>query len=152
MGKVNSDYEILEYAISREIEAYYFFMALAGRVEDPRMRQVFEDLAAEELEHKAKLELEIIKTGKTLPEHQMPPGRPESDYVMSNSDLPLDIDYNDMLLLGIEKENAAFRMFVNLIPSVQDEESRVALLALAEEEVRHKIRFQNEYDMLNKKT
>jgi rubrerythrin len=152
MGKVNSDQEILEYAISREVEAYYFFMALAGRVADPKMRQVFEDLAAEELEHKAKLELEIIKTGKTLPDQQMPPGRPESDYIISDSDLPLDMDYNDMLLLGIEKEASAFRMFVNLIPGVQDEESREVLLALAEEEVRHKIRFQNEYDMLHKKT
>lgn len=153
MGKkVNSDQEILEFAISKEVEAYHFFLALAGRVEDPRMRQVFEDLAAEELEHKARLELEIIKTGKTLKEQQMPPGRPQSDYIMSDSDAPLDIDYTDMLLLGIEKEDAAFKMFVNLIPTIQDEESREVLLALAEEEVRHKIRFQNEYDMLHKKT
>ena len=152
MGKVNSDQEILEFAISKEVEAYHFFLALAGRVEDPKMRQVFEDLAAEELEHKAKLELEILKMGKTLKEQPIPPGRPESGYIMSDSDLPLDIDYNDMLMLGIEKENAAFRMFVNLIPTVQDEESREILLALAEEEVRHKLRFQNEYDTLNRKT
>ena len=152
MAKVNSDQEILEYAISREVEAHYFFLALAGRVEDPKMRQVFEDLAAEELEHKAKLELEILKTGKTLPQQQIPPGRPESDYIISDSDLPLDIDYTDMLLLGIAKEEAAFRMFVNLIPTVQDEESREILLALAEEEIRHKIRFQDEYDTLHKKT
>lgn len=152
MSKVNSDQEILEYAISREVEAHYFFLALAGRVEDPKMRQVFEDLAAEELEHKAKLELEMIKTGKTLPEQQMPPGRPESDYIVSNSDSPLDIDYTDMLLLGIEKEEAAFRMFVNLIPSVKDEESREVLLALAEEEVRHKLRFENEYNKLHEKS
>ena len=151
MGKVNSDQDILEYAISKEVEAYYFFLALAGRVEDPKMRQVFEDLAAEELEHKAKLELEILKTGRTLPEQQIPPGRPESDYIISDNDLPLDLDYNDMLLLGIEKEEAAFRMFVNLIPTVQDEESREVLLALAEEEIRHKLRFENEYNMLHGK-
>ena len=60
MGNVDSNEEILEYAISREVEAYYFCLALAGRVDTPRMRQVFEDMAAEELEHKAKLELEII--------------------------------------------------------------------------------------------
>jgi len=151
MGKVNSDQEILEFAISREVEAYYFFLALAGRVEDPNMRQVFEDLAAEELEHKAKLELEIIKTGKTLPDQQMPAGRPENDYIISDSSMPLDIDYSDMLLLGIEKEEAAFRMFVNLIPNVSDEESRETLLALAQEEVRHKLRFENEYNKLREK-
>lgn len=152
MGKADSYEEILEYAISREVEAYYFCMALAGRVDTLKMRQVFEDLAAEELEHKAKLELEMIKMGKTLPEQQMPPGRPESDYIMSDSDSLLDMDYTDMLLLGMEKEEAAFRMYVNLIPNAQDEESREMLLAIAEEEVRHKLRFETEYDMLHKKT
>jgi rubrerythrin len=79
-------------------------------------------------------------------------GRPESDYIISDSGSPLDIDYTDMLLLGMEKEEAAFRMFVNLIPSVSDEGSREVLLSLAEEEVRHKLRFENEYNMLHEKS
>lgn len=151
MGEFNTDQEILEFAVSKEVEAYYFFLALAERVIDPKMRRVFEDLADEELQHKAKLELEMIKTGVTLPDRQMPPGRPQSDYIMSDSDLPLDIDYADMLLLGMEKEDAAFRMFVGLIPNVQDEQSREVLLALAQEEVKHKLRFETEYDKLNEK-
>jgi rubrerythrin len=151
MGEISTDREILEFAISKEVEAYYFFLALADRVIDPKMRQVFEDLAEEELEHKAKLELEMIKMGITLPDRQMPPGRPRSDYIMSESDLPLDIDYADMLLLGMEKEDAAFRMFVGLIPNVQDEQSREVLLALAQEEVKHKLRFETEYDKLSEK-
>ena len=150
MGKIDSNEEILEYAISREVEAYYFCLALAGRVDTPRRRQVFEDMAAEELEHKAKLELEMIKMGKTPPEWQMPSGRPESGYIMSDSDAPLDIDYTDMLLLGMEKEEAAFRMYVNLIPNVKDEETREVLPALVQEEVRHKLRFETEYDILLK--
>ena len=152
MGNVDSIEEILEYAISREVEAYYFCLALAGRVDTPRMRQVFEDMAAEELEHKAKLELEMIKMGKTVPTQQMPPGRPESDYIMSDSDSLLEMDYTDMLLLGMEKEEAAFRIYVNLIPNVHDEESQEVLLAIAQEEVRHKLRFETEYDTLHKKT
>ncbi|MHC4620812.1 MAG: rubrerythrin, partial [Planctomycetota bacterium] len=59
-------------------------------------------------------------------------------------------DYKDMLLLGIEKEEASFRTYVNLLMSVRDEESREVLLALAEEEVKHKLRFEMEYDMLQK--
>jgi rubrerythrin len=151
MGELNTDQEILEFAISKEVEAYYFFLALAERVIEPRMRQVFEDLADEELQHKAKLELEMLKRGITLPDKQMPSARPESDYIISDSDLPLDIDYADMLLLGMEKEDAAFRMFVSLIPNVQDEQSRELLLSLAQEEVKHKLRFETEYDMLNEK-
>lgn len=152
MSELISDQEILEFAISKEVEAYYFFLALAGRVEDPKMRQVFEDLAEEELQHKEKLELEMIKRGRILQEGQVPLGRPESDYIMSDSDLPLDINYVDMLLLGMEKEDAAFRMYVKFIPNIQDEESREVLLSLAQEEVKHKLRFENEYNMLQEKS
>jgi rubrerythrin len=42
-------------------------------------------------------------------------------------------------------------MFVGLIPNVQDEQSREVLLALAQEEVKHKLRFETEYNMLNEK-
>lgn len=150
MGKVTPDDEILEFAISRELEAYHFYMALAGRVESGEMRKVFEDLADEELEHKAKLELEVMKTGKTVTLERKPAWS-ESNYIISDDPSLLDIEYKDMLLLGMEKEEASFRTYVNLVPNVKDEESREVLLALAEEEVKHKLRFEIEYDMLLKK-
>jgi rubrerythrin len=151
MGEVKSDEEILEFAIFREMEAHNFFLALANRVKDPQMRQFFEDLAAEELEHKAKLELEIMKIGRTVSIEQQPP-RPESEYIISDDPSQLDIDYKDALLLGMEKEEASFRTYVNLIPNVQNEQSREVLLALAQEEVRHKLHFENEYNMMLKKS
>jgi len=40
---------------------------------------------------------------------------------------------------------------VNLLPGVEDEQSRELLLALAEEEVKHKLRFQTEYELLLEK-
>ena len=138
---------IFELAISREIEAYYFYKALADKTATQEMRKVFEDLAEEELGHKAKLELEIIKAGKTVDFDRKLP-EPRGPYIVSDDNELLDIDYKDMLLLGMEKEEAAFRIYVNLIPRVNDEHSREILFALAEEEVRHKLRFQNEYDAL----
>jgi rubrerythrin len=63
------------------------------------------------------------------------------------------MDVRDVLLMAIEKEEASFRIFVNMIPNVHDEQSRELLLALAEEEVKHKLRFETEYNnMLRKKT
>jgi rubrerythrin len=57
-----------------------------------------------------------------------------------------------VLLMGMEKEEASFRIFVNMIPNVHDEQSRELLLALAEEEVKHKLRFETEYNnLLHKK-
>jgi len=147
MGKVSPDEQSLEFAISREVEAYHFYLALAGRVKSRQMRKVFEDLAKEELEHKAKLELEVMKTGRTV-DVKLNPGRPESDYIISDDPSQLDIDYKDMLLLGMEKEEASFRIYVDLAAKARDEESREVLLTLAEEEVKHKIRFENEYELL----
>jgi len=151
MGKVSSNEEILEFAISRENEAHNFYLALASRVQDPQMRHVFEDLAEEELEHKAKLELEIIKTGKTVSTEQQP-ARPTSEYIVTDDPSQLDIDYKDALLLGMEKEEASFRTYVNLIPNTHNEQLREVLLALAQEEVKHKLRFETEYYMMLKKT
>lgn len=148
--KEPDDYiDILELAIAKEVEAYNFYLALADRVDTQQMRRTFEDLAKEELEHKAKLELEVMKAGKTVAVEQKPL-RPERDYILSDDESPLDMDYKDMLLLGMEKEEAAFRTYVNLAASVQDEESREVLLAIAEEEVKHKLRFETEYDLLLK--
>ena len=151
MGKVDSDEEILEFAISKEVESYNFFLALARRVDTDEIREVFEELAQEELEHKSRLELELIKTGRTMPQQQEP-ARSDRDYIISESSALLDIDYKDVLLLAMEKEEAAFRIYVNLVAKARDEQMQELLLALAEEEVKHKIRFETEYDLLLKNT
>lgn len=150
MTEVNPDDEILEFAIAREVEANNFYMALAERVASPEIRKIFEDLAEEELEHKAKLELEVMKTGKVLPVTQKA-AIPEHDYIVSDDQSLLDMDYKDILMLGMEKEEASFRTYVNLVAQAKDVESGELLLALAEEEVKHKIRFETEYDLLLRK-
>jgi len=149
MPEPEYDDEILKIAIEKEVEAYNFYLALANRVADQRISKVFEELAKEELEHKARLELEVLKTGKTITPEQNP-ARPERSYIISNDPSPLDMDYKDVLLLAMEKEEAAFRIYVNLAGTIKDEKSRDVILALAQEEVRHKLRFQNEYDILLK--
>jgi len=151
MAKVTPDAEILEYAIAREVDANRFYLALAELTKKPEMRKVFEDLAKEELEHKAKLELEVMKTGRTVAADEEARGL-HTDEETNIGGAELDMDYKDMLMLAMEKEEAAFRTYVNLVPSVQDQESRDVLLALAEEEVKHKLRFEVEYDMLLKKS
>ena len=151
MGTANPDDEVLEFAIAREIEANRFYTALAKRVGSPEMRKVLEDFAKEELEHKALLELEIMKIGKVVPEVEKVT-IPEHEYIVSDVDSLLDMDYKDILMLAIEKEEASFRTYVNLVSHAKDEESRETLLGIAEEEVKHKIRFEIEYDLLLKKS
>jgi rubrerythrin len=145
------DYEVLELAIHREVEAYRFYMAVAQRV-DPEMRQVLEDFAEEELEHKAKLELEVLKIGYTLQTDNQLPAPSIDNYIISDTDSLLNMDYKDILVLAIEKEEASFRTYINLLPTVNDRQSRETLLAIAQEEAKHKHRFEIEYDQLLKKS
>ena len=152
MAENMPDNEILELAIAREVEAYHFYMAVAERVDNPEMRQVLKEFAREELEHKSKLELEVLKTGQILPVDEELPKASRDNYVVSNTDSLLDMDYKDILLLAIEKEAASFRTYINLVPTVYDQQSKEVLLAIAEEEVKHKHRFELEYDLLLKKS
>ena len=149
MNESNTYSEILELAIDREIDANQFYLALADRVDSMEMREVFKELAQEELGHKAKLEFELMKTGKAV-EIKQPPTAPNRNYIVSDNQSLLDMDYKDVLLLGMEKEEAAFRIYVDLVPNAYDTESRELLLSLAQEEVGHKLRFQLEYDMIMK--
>ena len=66
MEQMETDDEILELAISREIEAHDLFLELAERVREPQIQSLLRELAQEELEHKHKLELEIIKSGRVV--------------------------------------------------------------------------------------
>ncbi|OHB59684.1 MAG: hypothetical protein A2173_02625 [Planctomycetes bacterium RBG_13_44_8b] len=151
MAKIEPDSEIFEFAISREIASHNFYMALTKVVSNPEIRTVFEELAKEELGHKEKLELEVLKMGRTLPSEEDLLALSE-DNSIPNSDSLLKMDYKDILLLAIEKEDVSFRTYVDLVPHAVDEESKDVLLAIAEEEVKHKFRFEFEYDMLMKKT
>jgi rubrerythrin len=144
MADVAEDDEILELAVAREVDAIRFYMVLATRVQSPRMQKVFEELAAEEMEHKARLELEIMKTGRVVDTNNAPRGLQENrpDYVPPE----FDIDYKSILLMGIQKEDASFRLYVDLAGMATSASAREMLIALSQEEARHKLRFQAEFD------
>ena len=147
MEQDGPDYEILEFAVNREVEAYNFFMTLAERVAAPPMRVVFEELAKEELEHKAKLEFELMKIGRVVDTAPDTEEIDDSDYIISNSP-QLDMEFRDVLDLAVAKEDAAFRLYIDMAAKAESEESREAILAMAQEEVRHKLRFETERDKL----
>ena len=150
MAEFNSDEEILELAIAREEDANQFYIVLAAQAKNDEMRKVFEDLAEEELEHKAKLELEVIKTGRVVTATEKPELETKGDTESVGPEV--DMDYKDMLIMAMQKEEASFRLYVDLAGRVINENTHDTLLALAEEEVKHKLRFETEYDLLLKKS
>jgi rubrerythrin len=147
MGEGSSIEEILELAITREVEAHQFYLDLVRRTKNPMMKKVFRELAEEELEHKAKFELEIMKGGKVVITAEKAADFNLSSYLENAEDVR-EMDYKDMLIMAIAKEKRSVRFYIELAALVKDKESRDVLISLAEEEAKHEARFQIEYDQL----
>jgi rubrerythrin len=136
--------EILDFAIGKEEEAAQLYTSLGRQTKKSWMRQVFEEFASEERGHKAKLE--AIKDGKLLlPVAAKVMDLKIADYVIDVEASP-DLDYQDALVLAMKEEKAAFRLYSDLAAVTDDETLRATLLALAQEEAGHKLRFEIEYD------
>jgi len=145
MKKFSSVEEILDFAIEREIEANKFYMELAERMGRPEMHKVFEDFAKEELGHKAKLE--AVKQGEfvTSSEEEKVPSLGIADYTVDVEPKP-DMSYADTLVVAMKKEKAAYQLYLDLASVAEDEELTNMFLSLANEEAKHKLRFEIEYD------
>jgi rubrerythrin len=144
MEKANSVDAILDFAIEREQESYEFYTNLAQVVEKSEMRQVFERFAKEEQGHKEKLL--GIKRGKVmLPAAKKIVDLKIADYVV-DIEINSDMDYQQALIVAMKKEKAAFRLYTNLASIVDDPNLSTVFQALAQEEAKHKLRFEIEYD------
>lgn len=140
---------IVEFGVLKERQANRFYLAMAQRVDDEQISRLFEELAVEELEHKANLELELMKMGRVVDTAPDTEEIDDSDYIISKSP-HLDMDYSDVLELAVAKEDAAFRLYIDMAAKAENQESRELLLEMAQEEVRHKIRFETERDKLTR--
>jgi len=144
MVKFNSVDEILVFAIREEEKAAAFYQALAGRVKRPGLRRGLEEFAEEELGHKAKLEKvrregTLAMSGKAVLDLKI------GEYLVAPDPSP-DMDYQEVLIVAMKKEKEAFRMYTDLAGVTEDAGIRAVFLSLAQEEARHKLRFEVEYD------
>ncbi len=143
MDKFESVDDILEFAIAGEVAANQFYMELAGKMKNPAMAKVFEDFAKEELGHKSKLE--AIKQGEMLEPTEKIAELKIAGYLVDTEPKP-DMDYKDALVLAMKKEKAAYRLYLDLAAVAEAEELTNIFLYIAQEEAKHKLRFEIEYD------
>lgn len=136
--------EILDFAIGREQAAHDFYMDLAKKMDQRGMKGIFVQFAGEELGHKAKLE--GIKAGKRLlPSADKVMNLKIADYVV-DVDPNDEIDYQKALILAMKREKASFKLYNDLAGLVEDQDLKKTFDALAQEEAKHRLRFEIEYD------
>jgi rubrerythrin len=135
--------DILDFAIDREAEAHDFYVSLARRVRRPDVRQSVEGFAIDELQHR--LRLEAIKAGETSFGSEEV-GSLDIAEALGEAEPRADMTYRELLVLAMQREKAAFRLYTNLASIARKPELRDALLKLAQEEAQHKLRLEIEYE------
>ena len=136
--------EILEFAIQKEEEAAQFYADLAARVEQKAMGDVFRDFSREEMEHKKKL-MHVRSGDVTLIKKERVIDMKIGDYLVDIT-LGPQLDYKQALIIAMKAEKSAFRLYSDLAASTDDVDLKSLLLMLAQEEARHKLRFEIEYE------
>lgn len=141
MADVEQIANILESAVEKEIEAHRFYSTVAELIADEKGRDMFMNFANDEEKHRQRLELEIIKLGKTL--------KPAEDI---DIDIEVESDfhmnYKEALIMAMQKEDASFRLYIEYATLTTDPELKEVFIRLAEEEVKHKVKFEIEYKRL----
>jgi len=144
MEKFNSLEDILNFAIKNEQEAVDFYLRLAKNSKGEEMKVVFEEFAQEEVKHKARLQ-KIKDEGTFQFKKEEVMDLNISDYVVPTVPHP-DMSYPEALTLAMAKEKAAFKLYMRLHSKVADSGLQAVFLDLAQEESKHKLRFELEYD------
>ena len=136
--------DILDYAISNEEKAAALYYELAEKVERPGMREAFLHFAKEEEGHKARLlkikegEIPVVDDQKVanlgITEQLV---KPEPTSQMT---------YQEALLFAMKAEKAAFLLYTKLAEMTSDAGLQRVFRNLAQEEAKHKLRFEIEYD------
>jgi rubrerythrin len=136
--------EILDFAIGQEEQAAQFYTDLSNRMDRPWMSKIFREFAQEEVGHKNKL-LDIKAGKRLLAAEGKVLDLKIGDYLV-DPDPAAELDYQQALLLAMKKEKKAFKMYTDLAEATEDDHLRTVFLSLAQEEAKHKLRFEVEYD------
>jgi len=136
--------KVVDFAIEKEEEAAAFYENASSRTDKANIKQMFKELVAIEQDHKKKLG-EINK--KDVSEYAIKniPDLKISDYLIEASFSP-EMSYQDVLILAMKREEKAYNLYTDLAKDCQDEELQKVFQVLAQEEAKHKLRFETEYD------
>ncbi len=142
--KFESVDKILDFAISQEEKAVELYTDLASRLAPKHMKDIFMAFAEEERGHKAKLLL--VKDGEQMLFAEQQVLNLKIGEYLEDVTVTGDLDYQQALVVAMKAEKNAYRMYEGLASTTDDPALKSTLLALAQEEAKHKLRFEIEYD------
>ncbi|MGB9735187.1 MAG: ferritin-like domain-containing protein [bacterium] len=137
--------DILEFAIEREVDAYNFYTEAGKHAKTSAAREFFDQLARQELGHKQTLEAMHL-TREVLMDLS---GLKLDDYSLKESysnDMQFHMEYQQILLLAMKRENLSVKLYTDMRKLVKDKEQQKIFDRLIKEEQSHHDLLQKEYD------
>ena len=136
--------EAITFAIRKEAEAYNLYMTYSQLVKSPGTKKMFLELAQEEDKHRKILE-GVEKKDVSKYQLKKIPDLKIGDYVKEEEFHP-DMDYASALRLAMKREENSLKLYNHLATGTDDLELKTLFSVLAQEESKHKLRLETEYD------
>jgi rubrerythrin len=144
MRRLQSIRDILDYAIEQEADANRLYNHLAQEVKKVELRTALENFAIDEYRHK--LRLEGVRDGDVeLTSEQI--GTLNYAETLKEVKLRPEMSYPELLAYAIKKEAEAERLYTKLAQLNTQEHIKELFTLLAQEEARHKLNLEIEYDL-----
>jgi rubrerythrin len=136
--------EIIQFAIEKEIGTHDLYTMCGQIAKYSGAKELFEELAKEEEGHRKLLEnlsIEKIVQAKleSIPDLRI------SDYLIEIKCMP-NSSYADILRLVMKNEEHSVKLYNDLKESCKDETLKKMFTFLAQEEAKHKLKFEKIYD------
>ena len=138
--------QVIHRAIEREIDAHTVYSNAAAEVTDMPAKGVLEELAADELQHKVKLEALLEgDTEKLVTKPQKIIDLKIGDYLIGEP-LGPNADLQKILIVASHREKASYDFYTAMAQISADDSSKQLFEWLAAEELGHKNKIETIYD------
>ena len=135
--------KIIETAIKKEIEAYNFYHGVADKAKNPMLKDLFAELAGEEMKHRELLQGMLTKDISKMKFDA------SHDYKVGDNlptpDLKVGMKPLEGLVIAIKRELEAMQMYTQLAKLAKDTETQFLFSQLANMERSHKARLEDIY-------
>jgi len=138
--------EVIDFAIAQEIKAAEFYDEASRQESISGVRDMFQELAVEERKHRGLLE-KFKRDQKQFDQYEYKwiPDLKRSDYLVEMT-YEKGMFYVDILRLAMKREEASLKLYNEFLEKVESDTLVKLFKTLAQEEARHKLKLETEYD------
>ncbi|MDD2426866.1 MAG: ferritin family protein [Eubacteriales bacterium] len=139
--------EAIKDSIKKEQESYDFYSDAASKVKTDELRELFTELAEEELGHRTFLEKVLEEEAFSSPIHaQKTDFRLAEEAIEEKPELSTEMPFDDAIALAIKREEEAMTLYQNLANQITDNKEMYDMfINLRNMEQAHKTRLESIY-------